>query len=94
MPPVTPDFWSGVRSADRHGPSCPQNLAPLPAEMHRLRTQNNRMTNSDVKAMLSNETLLQQLLPPQAARSVVALTKLLSNQSEDCLYLNIYTPGQ
>lgn len=94
MPPVTPDSWNGIRSAEKHGPSCPQNLTPLPAQLHRLRTQNSKMTDSDIKAMLSNETLLEQLLPPEASRSVVHLTRLLSNQSEDCLYLNIYTPGQ
>lgn len=63
MPPVTPNFWKGVRMANSLAPSCPQKL---PKSLHNLSK--------------GREEYLKRLKP------------FIDNQSEDCLYLNLYTP--
>ncbi|UYV83711.1 hypothetical protein LAZ67_23002247 [Cordylochernes scorpioides] len=65
MPPVTPAHWSDIRTANQHGPACPQR-PPIP----------------DSSMPLGRQNMLRRLLP------------FLRNQSEDCLYLNIFSPIQ
>ena len=66
MPPVTPDHWTGVRSADRPGHVCPQKIQPPRDGLN--------------ESQVSKFRIFQKM---QA---------FLVNQSEDCLYLNIYGP--
>lgn len=96
MPPRTPDVWTGIRNADRAGPVCPQNSLSPP---HRFRHPSPAPTTlvssiPDPKFMteqiLRNETELLKILTTPAA--TMRIKSLLLNQSEDCLFLDIYTP--
>jgi neuroligin len=42
---------------------------------------------------LANETATLELMPPGRLNQVRRLAPLLTNQSEDCLNLNLYVPG-
>lgn len=105
MPPRTPDVWTGIRNADRAGAVCPQNLMQSPisaaAATHRLRHSsqaaplpvapssfpNPKLMTEEI---LRNETELLKILTTPAAS--MRIKTLLQNQSEDCLFLDIYTP--
>lgn len=76
MPPVTPTHWRGVRLANRQTPVCPQKLT----------------TPQLILAMRANESEALKQMPRARYEYLRMLIPLLSNQSEDCLYLNIYTP--
>ncbi|CAL4077896.1 unnamed protein product, partial [Meganyctiphanes norvegica] len=69
MPPMSSLRWSGVRTADRLPPVCPQKLP----DVGHMREALKRFPEGRYQ-------YLQRLLP------------MLSNQSEDCLFLNIYNP--
>ena len=100
MPPRTPDVWTGIRNTDRAGAVCPQNLMPIPAAAHRFRHSsqaslpvspssfpNPKLMTEEI---LRNETELLKILTTPAAS--MRIRTLLQNQSEDCLFLDIYTP--
>lgn len=105
MPPRTPDVWTGIRNADRAGAVCPQNLMPVSAAVaagaaHRFRHSsqaslpvapspfpNPKLMTEEI---LRNETELLKILTTPAAS--MRIKTLLQNQSEDCLFLDIYTP--
>lgn len=108
MPPRTPDVWTGIRNSDHVGAVCPQNLMPNPVTPHQLRyssqgsgvgvQQSSHQSLSSiqnpkkltVEEILRNETELFKILMTPAALS--RLKTLFQNQSEDCLFLDIYTP--
>ncbi|GAB6028445.1 hypothetical protein CHUAL_002606 [Chamberlinius hualienensis] len=68
MPPVSPDRWRGIRTADSFAPVCPQRLPTF--------------TNGSAA------------MPGGRIRYLKRLMYYLKNQSEDCLYLNIYAPAK
>jgi len=97
MPPVTPDLWSGIRTADRTGSVCPQTLTPTPSPslLHRFRSTSLPLSlnqKQTLEELFKNETELLKILTPTTAHNHLKMRALLQNQSEDCLYLNIYVP--
>lgn len=102
MPPRTPDVWTGIRNADRVGAVCPQNLRPgiaphrfrhpSPATLAMAPSSSPSIPNPKLmtEQILRNETELLKILTTPAAS--MRLKSLLLNQSEDCLFLDIYTP--
>lgn len=78
MPPVTPTHWKGIRLVNRLKPVCPQHI---PAR--------------DYKAIQTyNESEALRWMPRSRYEYLKRLIPMLGNQSEDCLYLNIYVPLQ
>lgn len=76
MPPVTPTHWRGIRLVNRLKPVCPQHI---PAR--------------DYQAIQShNESEALRWMPRSRYEYLKRLIPMLGNQSEDCLYLNIYVP--
>lgn len=83
MPPVTGSLWSGVKVADRFGPVCPQRLPPVNVTDGGGGGDSDGDGAADSKVTARGRVqYLRRLLP------------YLRNQSEDCLYLNIYAPAQ
>jgi len=78
MPPVTPTHWRGVRLASKSSPVCPQRIPELELAAVAARTGNESATLRHMTR--ARFEYLRRLIP------------LLGNQSEDCLYLNIYVP--
>ena len=76
MPPVTPSHWRGVRSATAPSAVCPQTI---PADVLAAVRAPDAATAHRKVTKARHETL-RRLVP------------LLGNQSEDCLYLNVYVP--
>lgn len=76
MPPVTPTHWRGVRIANRLPPVCPQRLASPPMAL----------------VAAGNESEALKVMPRARYEYLRLFLPKLANQSEDCLYLNIYTP--
>lgn len=95
MPPRTPDVWTGIRNADRAGAVCPQNVMPISSTPHRPRHSPPALLSSFsspqlmTEEILRNETELLKILTTPAAAA--RIKKLLANQSEDCLLLDIYS---
>ncbi|KAH9415643.1 hypothetical protein DERP_000132 [Dermatophagoides pteronyssinus] len=77
MPPVTPTHWRGVRLVTRLRPVCPQHIPAR--DYHAIRSR--------------NETEALRWMPRSRYEYLRRLIPMLGNQSEDCLYLNIYVPA-
>ncbi|XP_026467551.1 neuroligin-4, Y-linked-like [Ctenocephalides felis] len=78
MPPGTAPPWTGLRSANHLPPVCPQTPPPLTASS----MGRNPSSSGGSGVSPGRYAQLKRLLP------------YLRNQSEDCLYLNIYAPLQ
>ncbi|RWS27349.1 neuroligin-4: Y-linked-like protein [Leptotrombidium deliense] len=83
MPPVTPAHWRGVKLANRFGPVCPQKIPDS-----NLWSENYRNHSSGK----GGRTASDSQLPEGRVAYLKRIIPFLRNQSEDCLYLNIYTP--
>jgi neuroligin len=92
MPPVTPDVWTGIRTVDRHASVCPQTLTPSINLLHRFRSDSSLSTSQSLQHLFNNETQLLKIMTPERVQMHQKMKQLLQNQSEDCLYLNIYVP--
>ncbi|KAH9420701.1 postsynaptic membrane assembly [Dermatophagoides pteronyssinus] len=80
MPPVAPVHWRGVRQANHLSPVCPQSL-PFSS------------MNLSSSSTIDSSELQQKLhISPRHYERLQRQIPFLSNQSEDCLYLNIYVP--
>ena len=80
MPPVAPVHWRGVRQANHLSPVCPQSL-PFSS------------MNLSSSTTIDSSELQQKLhISPRHYERLQRQIPFLSNQSEDCLYLNIYVP--
>ncbi|KAH7640926.1 neuroligin-4 [Dermatophagoides farinae] len=78
MPPVAPIHWRGVRQANHLSPVCPQSLPSFTTMMNLSTTTNDHQKQLHLSPKHFDR--LQRQIP------------FLRNQSEDCLYLNIYVP--
>ena len=78
MPPVTSSHWTGVKNALSPGPICPQKIST---------DDNGNLTSS------SSENRHHASLRADSLRGKLRSQAKLQNQSEDCLYLNIYAPA-
>ncbi|XP_075589753.1 uncharacterized protein LOC124495766 isoform X2 [Dermatophagoides farinae] len=78
MPPVAPIHWRGVRQANHLSPVCPQLLPSFTTMMNLSTTTNDHQKQLHLSPKHFDR--LQRQIP------------FLRNQSEDCLYLNIYVP--
>lgn len=76
MPPVTPSHWRGVRPATAPSAVCPQTI---PSDVLSAVRAPDAPT-AHRRASRARHESLRRLVP------------LLGNQSEDCLYLNLYVP--
>lgn len=103
MPPVTPDVWSGIRTVDRPGSVCPQTLTPSSTLLYRFRSSSSSKptfasssssssSQPTMEEMFKNETELLKIMTPAGVQIHQRMKQLLQNQSEDCLFLNIYVP--
>lgn len=92
MPPVTPTHWRGVRSATRHGPVCPQPLPTLLAASAAINPGASPTGSARQPAGPSSASsdMLLKNMPAARAEHLRRLSSFLRNQSEDCLYLNLY----
>ncbi|OQR79607.1 neuroligin-1-like [Tropilaelaps mercedesae] len=82
LPPMTPAHWDGVREADHWGPNCPQPPPETPPHWSRQRPYFSK--DEDRERTPANRSWTPW---PQMADF------LQDNQSEDCLYLNIFAPA-
>lgn len=101
MPPVTPTHWRGVKLANRFGPVCPQRIPdaalrpPSPASSYRNSSLDDRKQKLYVppsSPSSSSSTHSSDQLPEGRLSYLLRYIPFLRNQSEDCLYLNIYVP--
>jgi len=82
MPPVAPVHWRGVRQANHLSPVCPQPLVKLL----------NSTTTSTTFSPSDNPEQLNRNFSQRYYDRLTRQLPYLRNQSEDCLYLNIYVP--
>ncbi|KAG8233583.1 hypothetical protein J437_LFUL000994 [Ladona fulva] len=86
MPPVSGAVWRGVRLADRPGPACPQRFPEDVAAVARA------MEAAPNPPSPADEEIIRKM-PKGRVEGLKRLLPHLRRQSEDCLFLNIYTPG-
>ncbi|ODN05794.1 Neuroligin-4, Y-linked [Orchesella cincta] len=78
MPPVSGSPWTGIKTNEQPPPVCPQ---VLPWGL-----------GSPESANLTEDEEALKWMPRGRLSQLKRLFPFLSNQSEDCLYLNIYVP--
>ena len=90
MPPVASSPWKGIKTANRFAPVCPQEF---PKEIK------NRLGGKIISSSTYYEHLFAfvrstalRTMSEARIRKLYKLKKTLENQSEDCLYLNVYAP--
>lgn len=81
MPPVSGAPWSGVKMNEHFPPVCPQALPwGLPS------------SSPEMNANLTDDDEALKWMPRGRLAQLKRLFPFLSNQSEDCLYLNVLVP--
>lgn len=101
MPPVTPAHWRGTRVVSTPGAVCPQNPPSFPS-VDTFNTVGGGSGANSASASHGNghpnesfaspDFSSYEHLPRGRLEFVKRIAPFLRNQSEDCLYLNIFAP--
>lgn len=94
MPPVTPSHWRGVKVVDKLSSVCPQKLPDtrVPWTFSSFKTPNGPSNKEEFSGSSVRSNKSSQFLPKGRIEYLNKISTFLVNQSEDCLYLNIYLP--
>ena len=90
MPPVTASPWRGMRNATGFGPACPQTFPPGAVSG----SGGGSGSGSGRQGGGGADTANLSRMSEGRWREFQNARKLLSSQSEDCLYLNVYTAAK
>ena len=96
MPPVSAAPWTGIKMNAAHSPVCPQVLpSGLSASPSSSTSETSSSETGSVGASanltVDDEEALKWM-PRGRLSQLKRLLPFLSNQSEDCLFLNIFVP--
>lgn len=94
MPPVTPSHWRGVKIVDKLAPVCPQKLpkTKVPWTFGAIKRNEDNKDTDFASETQNTRNKSSNFLPKGRVEFLKRILPYLTNQSEDCLYLNIYAP--
>lgn len=93
MPPVSPARWRGIKLTNKFRPVCPQRIPEAGYHGQSSPSSKNYTTNTTPSSRKTSSSILQsdQLYEFRLGH-LMRYIPYIRNQSEDCLYLNIYVP--